>query len=183
MKKRGIKMEIMPFIKNFSFKKNKNSILIILLIGVLMLVCSKSLFSENRPKESAKEEKSAAEKSENDERKLSEMLGKIYGAGKTEVMITYDSTPEKVTVSDSKTSKSVSDGEKSENSGERTTVMQKDGNTSAPFVKTEVNPKVRGVLVIADGADNAAVSANLKKAVCAVLDVPVHKVEVMPRKK
>lgn len=183
MKKRGIKMEIMPFIKNFSFKKNKNTVLIILLIGVLMLVCSKSLFSGSKPKDSAKDENITSEKSENAEKRLAEMLGKIYGAGKTEVMITYDSTPEKVTVSDSKTSKSVSDGEKSENSGERTTVMQKDGNNSSPFVKTEVSPKVRGVLVVADGADNAAVSANLKKAVCAVLDVPVHKVEVMPRRK
>lgn len=108
---------------------------------------------------------------------------KFRAPGKTEVMITYESTSEKVTVADTKTSKSSSGEEKNESSGERVTVMQKDGNASSPFVKAEVNPKVRGVLVVADGAKNADVSANLKKAVCAVLDVPIHKVEVMPREK
>ena len=148
-----------------------------------MIVYSKSLFASEKPKKGEKPAETAAECYDNAEKRLSAMLGKISGAGKTEVMITYESTSEKVTVADTKTSKATSDGEKSESTGERVTVMQKDGNASSPFVKAEVNPKVRGVLVIADGAKNAAVSANLKKAVCAVLDVPVHKVEVMPREK
>ena len=176
-------MDIMPFIKNFSFKKNKNTLFIILLIGVLMLVCSKSLFASEKPKNDKKANETAVSCADNAEKRLSAMLGKISGAGKTEVMITYESTSEKVTVADTKTSKSSSGEEKNESSGERVTVMQKDGNASSPFVKAEVNPKVRGVLVVADGAKNADVSANLKKAVCAVLDVPIHKVEVMPREK
>lgn len=178
-------MEILPMLKNFSFKKNKNTLFIILLIGVLMLFCRKSFFSvsdnkksvENLPDTSTKNEYAETEK------RLSEILGKISGAGKTEVMITYDSTPEKVTVSDTKTSKAEFEGEKSESTGEKNTVMQKDKGGEAPFVKSEISPKVRGVLVVADGAADNNVAANLKRAVCAALAVPIHKVEIMPRGK
>ena len=90
---------------------------------------------------------------------------------------------QKVTVSDTKTSKAEFEGEKSESTGEKNTVMQKDKGGEAPFVKSEISPKVRGVLVVADGAADNNVAANLKRAVCAALAVPIHKVEIMPRGK
>ena len=76
-------MDIMPFIKNFSFKKNKNTLFIILLIGVLMLVCSKSLFASEKPKNDKKANETAVSSADSAEKRLSAMLGKISGAGKT----------------------------------------------------------------------------------------------------
>ena len=178
-------MEIMTFLKNFSFKKNKNTLLIILVTGVLMLFCKNTFFNTQKTdeKNAGPPDTSFCGAYTETEKRLSGMLAKISGAGKTEVMITYESSPEKVTVSDTKTSKSELKGEKSENTGERSTVMQKDSKGDSPFVKTEIFPKVRGVLVVSDGASDENVSANLKKAVCAALSVPLHKVEVMPREK
>ncbi|MCI9365676.1 MAG: hypothetical protein HFJ54_03560 [Clostridia bacterium] len=50
--------------------------------------------------------------------------------------------------------------------------------SSVPATQTIVNPKVEGVIVTAEGADNADVKTNIIAAVEAVTGVATHKVQV-----
>ncbi len=182
-------------LKNLSFSKNKTNLYIILIIGVILLIAANILFS-NPQKDTAvnvpeKSDASAPDANELETR-LSEILSKVQGAGEVDVMVTYDSGTEKIPAQDKKTNLSKT-GETSggvqadtgdvESSSEETTVMVKDGNSQTPFVIKETEPKIRGVLVVADGAGNSSVRVSIQKAVAAVLDVPVHKIEVLQKNK
>ncbi|MBE7038553.1 MAG: hypothetical protein E7404_06610 [Ruminococcaceae bacterium] len=177
--------KISEILKNISFKKNKNSLFIILLIGVMLLLFNKMLLSDgNKNEKSLNKQSCEYEKNEDaSEKKLEEILGKIDGTGRVSVMITYDNSKEYVTIADTKSSISDKGGDdKKDVSNERNTVMVKNSSEQTPFIKNEINPKVRGVLVVCDGAKNDKVKLNLKKAVCAALNVELHKVEIMPMK-
>ena len=116
------------------------------------------------------------------EKRLKDILSKIDGAGKVDVMVTLHSEGEKLILKDSADSKSaISFGNEAVN-GEKT-VMQKDGSKEQPFVRKITKAEIRGVIVCADGADNQKTKNEIISACTAVLDVPVTRVSVVKRKK
>lgn len=149
------KEELIKFFKN----KNNRLILIILIIGVVIML---SAVGHSKPKSVTVSE------TVNEEEELSRILSGIDGAGKVSVMITYYGTSEKDIAYETKINSS--DGTKS--SEDRKAVMS-DGT---PMVVKETYPKVKGVIVTAQGADDAAVKRKLTEAVTAALDVPEYRV-------
>ena len=91
----------------------------------------------------------------------------IDGAGEVSVMITYYSSSEKNIAYETK----VSSREKEESEDKK--AVMTDGE---PMVVKEVYPKVRGVIVTADGGGNSAVRSAISEAVTASLDVPAHRI-------
>ena len=174
--------KISEFLKNISYKKNKNSLFIILLIGVMLLLFNKTFLNDTKHEKDIK--KTDYEIMDGDiEEKLEGILEKIDGAGRVSVMVTYENSKEYVTVSDTKSSVSNEGGDNKKNiSDEKNTVMVKKSGEQTPFIKNEINPQIRGVLVVCDGAKNDQIKLNLKKAVCAALNTKMHKVEIMPMK-
>ncbi len=60
------------------------------------------------------------------------------------------------------------------------TAVYANGNgEETPYVKQELSPRIEGVLVIADGGDNAIVIENITEAVQALFGVDTHKIKVM----
>ena len=114
-------------------------------------------------------------------KELEDILSKISGAGKVEVMIVFENTFEKIIAKDINTSTN-DQSDKNLREIDSTTVMKKEGNKQVPFVVKEMIPTPKGVLVVADGANNASVKTDIKNAVKTVLNIGVHKVEVLPRK-
>ena len=53
----------------------------------------------------------------------------------------------------------------------------KDG-MAVPMTQTVVNPKVEGVIVTAEGANDVSIKTNIISAVEAVTGVPTHKIQV-----
>lgn len=53
---------------------------------------------------------------------------------------------------------------------------------SKPMAQTVVNPKIEGVIVTAEGADNANVKSNIVSAVEAATGVLTHKIQVFSMK-
>lgn len=149
------KEELIKFLKN----KNNRLILIILIIGVVIM-----LSAAGRSKPQSVTVTDAGK----EEAQLSRILSGIDGAGKVSVMVTYYGTAEKDIAYETKTNSS--DGTKS--SEDKKAVMS-DGT---PMVVKETYPKVKGVIVTAQGADNAAVKRKLTEAVTAALDVPEYRV-------
>ena len=182
-------------------KPKKDQLLILLLFGVLLLVIA-------IPTEPRKEKKSQAEEaldgeaalkgtdqafSENSyerkqEERLKEVLQKVEGVGRVEVMITLRSSSEKVVEKDApsrsqrveETDAQGGNRATQENEREETTVYEEgeDGKRT-PYVVQELEPTVEGVIVIAEGGGNAAVKQNILEAVEALFPVETHKIKIM----
>ncbi|SKC72230.1 stage III sporulation protein AG [Maledivibacter halophilus] len=121
------------------------------------------------------------------ESRLEKILSKINGVGEVKVMITYETTSEvvpaaNVTKSEQTTQETDTQGGnrviKQENISEDiVTVSNKDYNNS-PIVIKEIKPIIRGVIVVATGADDPRVKNNLIEAVTTVFQIKSHKVKV-----
>lgn len=125
------------------------------------------------------------------EAKLANLLSQVKGAGSVAVSITldYSATQEhaKNLVRESKIIQ-----EKDNGGGTRTTtetkesdqiLMSKESGADKPVMVRETKPVIKGVLVVADGAYDSSVKANLSKAVEVGLGVPPHKITVLPQRK
>lgn len=144
--------------------KNKNNLIIgtILIIGVIfMLTAGEIKKSDNNTKPTVV----------NEEEQLGKILSGIEGAGEVDVMITHYSTSEKDIAYETKTNST--GGDKSNTESEDRKAVMTDGS---PMVVKEIYPKVKGVIVVAQGADNPEVKRELTEAVTASLDVAAHRV-------
>ncbi|WP_243297274.1 stage III sporulation protein AG [Bacillus litorisediminis] len=61
-------------------------------------------------------------------------------------------------------------------------VIVREGDKEVPLVLQTEKPDVTGVLVVAKGAENIQVKQWIIEAVTRVLDVPIHRVAVLPKK-
>lgn len=115
------------------------------------------------------------------EARLAEALSKIRGAGKVEVMITYETGTQIVPAMsvDKQVSSSQSDQNVTSSETESTepATVSKSGSNE-PIVITEKQPTIRGVIVIAEGAADITVMVDLQRAVQTVLNIPASSIEV-----
>ncbi len=117
------------------------------------------------------------------EERLENILGKIAGAGEVKVMVTFESSSEKILAENINSSWS-SSNETDSAGGTRvvaeedivTTILMIDGNI--PYIIREDMPAVEGVLVVAEGGDMVGTKNAIIEAVSSLLGVPVHKVSV-----
>lgn len=124
------------------------------------------------------------------EAKLKDILTKIVGVGEVEVMVTIDSTEEVQVEKNTKDTQQVTN-EKGSNGETRhitdvsrtseAVIMKQSGDDTPLIVKT-TKPKIRGVVVVAKGAENATVKKLIADAVERGLEVPAHRISVVPRK-
>ncbi|HHU74035.1 MAG TPA: stage III sporulation protein AG [Clostridiales bacterium] len=125
------------------------------------------------------------------ENKLKNILKKVSGIGDVEVMITLKSSKERITLKDTPyTQESLKEddgegGSRTNNSIQReestVLVTNEDGN-SEPYIIKEIEPEIEGVVVIAQGGDNASVIKDIMEATQVLFNVPAHKVKVMKMK-
>lgn len=124
------------------------------------------------------------------ENELASILSKIQDAGRVSVMITLKSGSEIIPAKDESVSDKVTN-EKDTSGGTRTinekttddkvvfTAAQ--GGSSKPLILKEINPEVKGVIVVAEGARNSKVKLKISQAVQTVLDIPAYRVTVYER--
>lgn len=121
--------------------------------------------------------------SENAEDKLAEILGQIAGAGRVRVELTYaDRGRTEYAVNVNNTRRQTEEQADGELRATREEVQSEepvlvDGNRNA-LVLRETEPKVLGVLVVADGAGDGNVRRVITEAVVGLLGVPAHRVVV-----
>ena len=116
------------------------------------------------------------------ERRLESILSSISGAGNVRVMITYDTTSQMVPALSTDTQKNGSesnDGLNSYSQAESSSPATGSGSGgNSPIIITEILPKIRGVIVIAEGAADISIRLNLQYAVQTVLGIDASCVEV-----
>jgi len=124
------------------------------------------------------------------EAKLRDILTKIVGVGEVEVLVTIDSTEEVQVEKNTKDTQQVTN-EKGANGETRhitditrasDAVTMNQSGDQVPLVVKTVKPKIRGVVVVAKGAENVTVKKLISDAVERGLDVPAHRISVVPRK-
>lgn len=135
-------------------KRNNIAMLIILIIGAAIIAFSSG--------SGGKTEVSEYPANSGEEERLEEILSEIEGAGQVSVMISYESTMEKDIAYD----------------GNNDRAVTSDGDV---MVKREIYPKVKGVIVISDGADIPSVKQAIKEAVTAVTGAGANRVCVFSR--
>ncbi len=121
---------------------------------------------------------------------MKEILEKIVGVGTVDVLVNVDSTEEVVYQKNMKDSQQQSDENDANGGKRRTTQYTRDGEvvtyeqsgTQAPIVTKRVKPQIRGVLVVAKGAENEVVKQLIVDAVEKGLNVPEYRISVVPRK-
>lgn len=128
------------------------------------------------------------EKQKND---LKNILKKIDGVGNVDVMITFESGEQKVPAYDkstqiSKTEENDTSGGTRVNNqntdGSKVVMTTKDGDNE-PFILTTYKPKVIGVIVVAEGAENSKTKYDIEQAVSKIYDLSLDKVNVYSMKK
>lgn len=116
------------------------------------------------------------------ERRLSEILSKVEGAGKVSVMVFADTGGEQVPAYNNEQdtrNEERTDGRSSEISETRQLVLS--GNDE-PVILKVIIPEIQGVVVVAEGADDILIKAQLNNAVCTLLGIPEHRVQILKHK-
>lgn len=102
--------------------------------------------------------------------RLEELLSGVEGAGQTQVMITLENSEETIYALDEKRG----DGQ----SYEWSHVILDDGTGDSALVETTWLPEVRGVAVVCQGGDDAAVQARLTEMVSVLLGVSTNRISI-----
>ncbi len=117
------------------------------------------------------------------EERLTALIGSIDGVGACKVMVTLENSVEYVYATEQKSN---SDREEDTSNGD-TRLTQRDDSESAAILidtdngregllVTEIQPTVRGVVVVCEGGDNEEVRARVSQAVTVALNVSSKRV-------
>ena len=174
----------------------KNQLLILLLAGVLLFVIVLPVPDAGEGGET--ETQPAAAQAETDpasyeaylEEKTAQTLQYVEGVGRVNVMITLKSSGQKIVEKDQQSSTQTTEEADSgggtrttqDSTSDKTSIYEQDSDGSqTPYVSKELTPEIEGVIVIADGGDNAVVVQNITEAVQALFGVEAHKIKIMKR--
>jgi stage III sporulation protein AG len=106
-------------------------------------------------------------------------------------MVTVDSTEETVVQLNEKKMSQITEETDRNGASRHITNITNDGQVvlyevsggiQAPIIVKKLKPRIRGVLIVAKGAENQTVHKLIAEAVSRGLDVPMHRISVVPRK-
>lgn len=196
-------MDLKKILEKFISKDKKSNLInltIIALIAILIVIGTnifKSTGSAETNETSSKNQQVQKATSSPDdyeatlEKKLKTTLEQIQGVGRVDVMITFESGEEQVpaiNVNDSTSTTEEKDGSggtrtNTQKTNGSTIVVTNDGSKNEPLIVKTYKPKVVGVCVVAEGADNKITEYNISKAVVKLFNLSMDKVNVYPMKK
>jgi len=174
-------------------------LIILVLIGVFLMLAGnligspteKNVLNKSNQRSNDNESSTNFSAEEKLERKLEKTLSVIAGAGDVEVNISLEVGPEYVYArNDQQSKKEIVEEDQSggtretkqyDNSSEIVVLNQ--GSDSKAVVKKKIKAKVRGVLVVAEGANNSQVKADLISAVEVGLGVESYKIKVLAKER
>lgn len=150
-------------------------IVIALVLGAIILLIYISSLSNGTSKQTSTQSITSISSYSNFlENKLSNVLSQIEGAGNVSTMITFESGTEYIYATNEETKTNTNTSQSSTTTTQTTTKQPNED-----LLVKEVLPKISGVLVVASGAKDTKVKLEIVKAVQAVLEVPISKIEVL----
>ena len=209
MDKNKIKKEIK---KIFAQKQLKNLIAVCIILAFVLLAMNvlipsnKSLTSNKLSATNVEKKvnnnsvtKDTEELSQNDEKgyeekqkiDLKNILKKMNGVGDVEVMMSFDNGEKKVPAYDTSAQKSTTEETDTEggkrvnnqNTDSSKIVMTTSDGNNEPFILTTYKPKINGVIILAEGAENSKTKYEIEQAVSKLYNLSLDKVNVYSMKK
>lgn len=185
--------------KNSKNKKGFSNLIIIILAGVLILIAGSTFnsSSSNKTAQDTKKSNTATAVSttnsyETDlQNQLKSTLEEMDGVGNVDVMINFESGEEKVPALNSTNTTSTTQ-EKDTSGGVRNTtqdnnadtvVVTNAGSDTEPLILKTYKPKVTGICIVAQGAEDSEVRLRITEAVVNLFNIPDNKVNVYSMKK
>lgn len=119
---------------------------------------------------------------------LCQILNQVEGAGEVAVSVALAAGPEQNYAENS--TKIRSDIEEKDTSGGTRSTSETNEKTELVFsqnggsalVIQEIGPEIKGVLVVAEGAEEPLIRAQLSEAIQTILNLPAHRVMILPKK-
>ncbi len=183
---------IKSYIGNANNRKFINRLLLILVITIILIIMINGLTSKEE--KVYKEDNYQARKTNDSENimdyssyletRLVKILKKIRDAGEVDVMITLEDTSEKIPGLN--TIKSSESTEESDAEGGVRKILREEENIQLVqigediVVLKEVQANIKGVIVVAEGAEDPSVLENIYEAVKTVLGINGNRVQVFP---
>ncbi len=155
-------------IKTILTDKKFFPVFIVIICAIILLV-----MFDSAPNSQTQEEESA-DPALSLESRLERVLSKVSGAGKVSVFVSLEDFG---STDYAKDKKEVS--RESETELEQTTVMEGSGSTASPVIEKMFTPKVKGIIVVSEGASDLSVKENLSRAVEASLAIMPHRIAVL----
>lgn len=146
-------------LKNPFYKMKKDKLILFFLVGILLVII-KLPTSSNKTKTSeytfnSKSKITGEANTEKDiESRLEQLLSKVTGVGKTNVVITYKDTGKKI-------------------------MDVEGGDKVSTKIEKEDCPEIGGVLIIAEGGDDIKVVKEITDAVGTLLGISVNRIKVL----
>lgn len=122
------------------------------------------------------------------EKSLEGLLATMDGVGRVKVMVTLKDTGEAVVEKDSsKTRNGTTEVDSAGGSRNTTNITDSEetlyqngqGSGGSPYVKKILAPQVAGVVVSAEGGDNAVIIQNITEAIQALFGIEAHKIKIV----
>ncbi len=190
--------------KKFSLKEiGLPKLIMLMMAGILLILLSFPGLFDSKEKEKNTLPADNRQTSKNDmnttsydsntyitemENKLESILRKVSGIGEVEVMITLKNSRELIPLKDRPyTQEGVNEddgegGSRTNNSIQReesTVLVTNEDGKEEPYIVQEIEPEIEGVVVIAEGGDDAQIRMDIMEAAEVLFNVPAHKVKVM----
>lgn len=177
--------------KNFSSGDKKIKLITIVgLIGITLIFISSFDFGKNsKPKENINNSNVITEEQyvSKLEKKILELVQNIQGVGTTKVMITLENGVENVYVNETKkesdkTQDNTSDQKnkitQSDNLEQKIIIVDTGNGKKEALIKTQLQPKVKGVVIVCQGGSDLNVKQNVTDAVKIALNITSNRVFV-----
>jgi stage III sporulation protein AG len=172
-------------------------LIVLLVIGVFLMILSSLVPANELPSQTAaptKADTSPATVADYEkwyQQSLVSVLRQVVGIGDVAVFVNVDSIDEVVVEKNRQDTQQVMNEQDQKGAVRETTEMKRDGQVALigsgtdqqPLIVKKVKPRIRGVLVVADGIENLTLKKMVVEAVERTLDVPSHRISVLPRKK
>ena len=199
--------KVVDYLRNVLSRQNKKKLMentvIVIIAGIIIIVAGGAFLGKS-------DRKTTEQNIKDDERieavnrevppenrgeleaEVESILSQIDGVGKVSVMVTYVSGKEIVPAYDIR-KKDSETSEKDNAGGTRnisdfdyeSKIVYEDLNNGdkKPVIIKDIQPVVKGVVVVAEGASDPGVKERISKAVQVLMDVPIHKIQVFERKR
>jgi len=171
------------FKKKFKGDKRLKIIVIIGVIGVVMLLASEVFnVGDSSASEGVNVSFDTQEYAKAIEKQLGQIISEIEGAGECSVMVTVDCGIETVYATEEESAYDFDgDSESREDSVSYVVINGSSGGKQALVIK-EIQPKLRGIIIVCEGGGNSKVKMNIINAVSSAFDISSTKISVQKMK-
>lgn len=181
-------------------KKNIENLVVFIILLIVTLIIINTIWNDNETDNSntiqdkgvvlASTGNESVSTEDTTQKNLKQILSKIEGVGKVEVLITYSESSQVIAMYNEKYKESqTEEGDTSggtrviqEVSKDKEIIYQEENGEKVPITEKVVMPKMEGALIVAEGANNAAVKTNIIQAVEALTGLATHKIQVLEMK-